>query len=85
MDAMGWQIWAILLGASALIVAIYISKLLNSATKFVEKVYQLVDYNERHIHETIENVTSITRNTDEIVDVVSKITSIRKIFRFIKK
>jgi uncharacterized protein YoxC len=85
MDAMGWQIGAILLGASALIVAIYISKLLNSATRFVEKVYKIVDYNERHIHETIENVTSITRNTDEIVDVVSKITSIRKIFRFIKK
>ena len=85
MDAMGWQIGAILLGASALIVAIYISKLLNSATRFVEKVYKIVDYNERHIHETIENVTSITRNTDEIVDVVSKITSIRKIFKFIKK
>ena len=85
MDAMGWQIGAILLGASALIVAIYISKLLNSATRFVEKVYKIVDYNERHIHETIENITSITRNTDEIVDVVSKITSIRKIFRFIKK
>jgi uncharacterized protein YoxC len=85
MDAMGWQIGAILLGASALIVAIYISKLLNSATRFVEKVYKIVDYNERHIHETIENVTSITRNTDELVDVVSKITSIRKIFRFIKK
>ena len=67
MDAMGWQIGAILLGASALIVAIYISKLLNSTTRFVEKVYKIVDYNERHIHETIENVTSITRNTDEIV------------------
>lgn len=85
MDAMGWQIGAILLGASALIVAIYISKLLHSATKVVEKAYKIVDYNERYIHETIENVASITRNTDEILDVVSKITSITKVFKFIKR
>lgn len=85
MDAMGWQIGAILLGASALIVAIYISKLLHSATKVVEKTYKIVDYNERYIHETIENVASITINTDEILDVVSKITSITKIFKFIKR
>jgi len=85
MDAVGWQIGAILLGASALIVAVYISKLLHSATKVVEKAYKIIDYNERHIHETIENITSITRNTDEIVDVISKITSIRKVFRFIKR
>jgi len=85
MNAMGWQMGAILLGASALIVAVYISKLLHSATKVVEKAYKIIDYNERHIHETIENVTSITRNTDEIVDVVSKITSITKVFRFIKR
>ena len=85
MDAVGWQIGAILLGVSALIVAIYIGKLLHSATKVVEKAYKIVDYNERYIHETIENATSITRNTDEIVDLISKITSIRKIFRFIKR
>lgn len=85
MNAIGWQMGAVLLGASALIVAVYISKLLHSATKVVEKAYKIIDYNERHIHETIENVTSITRNTDEIVDVVSKITSITKVFRFIKR
>ncbi|HSQ90132.1 DUF948 domain-containing protein [Romboutsia sp.] len=85
MDAIGWQIGAILVGASALIVAIYISKLLYSATKVVEKAYKIVDYNERYIHETIENVASITRNTDEILDVVNKITSITKIFKFIKR
>lgn len=85
MDTMGWQIGAVLIGASALIVAIYISKLLNSATKVVEKTYKIVDYNERYIHETIENAASITRNTDEIVDLASSITSITKIFKFFKK
>lgn len=85
MDAMGWQIGAILLGASALVIAIYIGRLLNSATKVVEKAYKIVDYNERHIHETIENVASITNNTDEIIDVATKITSIAKIFKFIKR
>jgi uncharacterized protein YoxC len=85
MDTMGWQIGAVLIGASALIVAIYISKLLNSATKVVEKTYKIVDYNERYIHETIENAASITRNTDEIVDIASRITSITKIFKFLKR
>lgn len=85
MDAMGWQIGAVLVGASALIVGIYISKLLHSATKVTEKVFKIVDYNERHIHETIENVASITRSTEDIVDVVSKITNITKVFKFIKR
>lgn len=85
MDTMGWQIGAVLIGASALIVAIYISKLLNSATKVVEKTYKIVDYNERYIHETIENAASITRNTDEIVDIASSITSITKIFKIFKR
>ncbi len=85
MDTMGWQIGAVLIGASALIVAIYISKLLNSATKVVEKTYKIVDYNERYIHETIENAASITRNTDEIIDIASRITSITKIFKFLKR
>ncbi|CEH36066.1 hypothetical protein [Romboutsia lituseburensis] len=85
MDAMGWQIGAVLIGASALIVAIYIGRLLNSTTKVVEKAYKIIDYNERHIHDTIENVASITRNTEEITDVVTKITSITKVFKFFKR
>lgn len=85
MDAMGWQIGAVLIGASALIVAIYIGRLLNSTTKVVEKAYKIIDYNERHIHDTIENVASITRNTEEITDIVTKITSITKVFKFFKR
>lgn len=85
MNAMGWQIGAVLFGSSALIIAIYISKLLHSATKVTEKAYKIIDYNERHIHETIENVASITRSTEDIVDVASKITNITKIFKFIKR
>ena len=85
MNALGWQVGAVLIGASALIIAIYISKLLNSATKVVEKAYKIVDYNERHIHETIENVASITKNTEEITDVVTKITSITKVFKFLRR
>lgn len=85
MDAMGWQIGAVLFGASALIIAIYISKLLHSATMVVDKAYKIIDYNERYIHETIENAASISKNTDEIVDVVSKFTSVVKIFKFMKR
>ena len=84
MNTLGWQIGAFLIGASALIIAIYIGKLLNT-NKVVEKVYKIIDYNERHIHETIENVASITTYTEEIVSMLSKITSITKVFRFVKR
>ena len=46
---------------------------------------KIIDYNERHIHETIENVASITTYTEEIVSMVSKITNITKVFRFVKR
>ena len=52
MNTLGWQIGAFLIGASALIIAVYIGKLLNTTNKVVEKVYKIIDYNERHIHET---------------------------------
>lgn len=85
MNALGWQIGAVLIGLSSLIIAIYISKLLYSATKVMEKTHKIIDYNERYIHDIIENAASITRNTDEIMDVVNKITGITRIFRFIKR
>jgi uncharacterized protein YoxC len=85
MNAMGWQVGAILFGASALIIAIYIGKLLNSTTRVVDKAYKIIDYNERYIHETIENVASITTYTEEIVSMLSKVTSIMKIFKFVKR
>lgn len=85
MNTLGWQIGAFLIGASALITAIYIGKLLNTTNKVVEKAYKIIDYNERHIHETIENVASITTYTEEIVSMLSKVTSIIKIFKFVKR
>ena len=85
MNAMGWQVGAILFGASALIIAIYIGKLLNSTTRVVDKAYKIIDYNERYIHETIENVASKSNNADEIIDVMSRFTSIIKVFKFMKR
>ena len=80
MNTLGWQVGACLIGVSALIIGIYIGKLLNTTNKVVEKAYKVIDYNERHIHETIENVASITTYTEEIVSVLSKFTSIVKVF-----
>ena len=85
MDAMGWQVGAILIGASALIVAIYIAKLLNSTTKVVERANRLIDYNERNIQEIIENTASITESVDEIIGVFTKVTSVLKVFRIFRK
>ena len=85
MNTLGWQIGAFLIRTSALIIAIYIGKLLNTTNKVVEKAYKIIDYNERYIHETIENVASITTYTEEIVSMLSKITNIMKVFRFVKR
>lgn len=85
MDAVGWQIGAILFGVSVLIIATYLAKLINSTTKVVEKAYKIVDYNERHIHDTIENVAAITKSTEDIVGLASGVTNITKVFRFLKK
>jgi uncharacterized protein YoxC len=85
MDAVGWQIGAILFGVSVLIIATYLAKLINSTTKVVEKAYKIVDYNERHIHDTIENVAAITKSTEDIVGLASGVTNITKVFRFFKK
>ena len=56
MNTLGWQIGAFLIGASALIIAVYIGKLLNTTNKVVEKVYKIIDYNERHIHGINNNI-----------------------------
>ena len=85
MDAMGWQIGAILIGISALIVAIYIAKLLNSTTKVVERASRLIDYNERNIQEIIENTASITESVDEIIGMFTKVMSVFKVFRIFRK
>ena len=85
MNALGWQLGAVLIGASALIIGIYIGKLLNTTNKVVEKSYKIIDYNERHIHETIENIASITTYTEEIISMLSKITNIMKVFKFVKR
>ena len=85
MNTLGWQVGACLIGVSALIIGIYIGKLLNTTNKVVEKAYKVIDYNERHIHETIENVASITTYTEEIISMLSKVTNIMKVFKFVKR
>ncbi|WP_373600175.1 DUF948 domain-containing protein [Paraclostridium bifermentans] len=85
MDALGWQIGAVLFGVSVLIIAIYLAKLINSTTKVVEKAYKIVDYNERHIHETIENVAAITKSTEDIVSLASGVSNVTKVFKFFRK
>lgn len=85
MNAIGWQIGAVFIGCGILILCIYVSSLVRSATKIVEKTYKIVDYNEKDIHETIERVASITKNTDDIMSLISGVTGITKILRIFKK
>ncbi len=85
MDALGWQIGAALFGVSFLIIAIYLAKLINSTKKVVEKAYKIVDYNERYIHETIENVAAITKSTEDIVNLASGVSNVTKVFKFFRK
>ena len=85
MNAIGWQIGAVLFGVAILIIAIYIAKTLNSATKTIERVNRIIDSNERHINEIIDNAADITSDVKSILDIVEKITGFFKILRVFKK
>ena len=85
MNAIGWQIGAVLVGVAVLIIAIYIAKTLNSATKTIERVNRIIDSNERHINEIIDNAADITSDVKSILDIVEKITGFFKILRVFKK
>lgn len=85
MNALGWQIGAVLFGASFFIIAIYLAKVLDSTNKVVERANRLIDVNERHITDIINNSANITKNVREIIDIITKITSLFRIFRFFKR
>jgi uncharacterized protein YoxC len=85
MSAWGWQIGAVLIGVSTVIVAVYIAKLLNSLNKSVEKVYKIVDYNERNIEDIIKNVTSVSGDIENISSFISKLVGLINIFNVVKK
>ncbi|MGN1033751.1 MAG: DUF948 domain-containing protein [Intestinibacter sp.] len=85
MNAIGWQIGAVLFGLAILIIAVYIAKTLNSATKTIERVNKIIDYNEKNISEIIDNAADITSDVRSILDIVEKITGFFKILRVFKK
>ena len=85
MNAIGWQIGAVLFGSSFLIVAIYIAKVLNSTNKVIEKANRMLDVNERHITDIIDNTASITKNVKDITDIIGKVASILRVFKFFKR
>lgn len=85
MNSLGWQIGAVLFGASFFIVAIYLAKVLNTTNKAVERVNRLIDFNERHITDIIESAASITKSVKDILEIVNKFTGIFRAFKFFKR
>lgn len=85
MDTMGWQIGAFLFGFSAFIIAIYISKLLNSANDILKNLNRTMTYNERYINDTIQNIASISKQAEELIETINNISGIMKIFSFYKR
>ena len=74
MNALGWQIGAVLVGTSFLIVSIYLAKVLNSAHKVVEKTNRLLDVNERHINDIIDNASHITKDVTGVFKILAIIS-----------
>lgn len=70
---------------SVLIIAIYIAKTLNTATKTIDRVNKIIDYNEKNINEIIDNAADITTDVKSILDIVEKVTGFFKILRVFKK
>ena len=85
MNAIGWQIGAVLFGVAILIIAIYIAKTLNTATKTIDRVNKIIDYNEKNLNQIIDNAADITNDVRSILDVVEKVTGFFKVFRIFKK
>ena len=85
MNAIGWQIGAVLFGVAILIIAIYIAKTLNTATKTIDRVNKIIDYNEKNLNQIIDNAADITNDVRSILDVVEKVNGFFKILRIFKK
>ena len=85
MGTIGWQIGASLFGFSAFIIAIYVSKLLNSANDILKSFNRTMTYNERYINEIIQNISSISKQTEELIETINNISGIMKIFSFYKR
>ncbi|MDY5213328.1 DUF948 domain-containing protein [Intestinibacter sp.] len=85
MNAIGWQIGAVLFGLAILIIGIYLAKTLSAATKTIDRVNKIIDSNERHIEEIIDNAADITSDVRSILDIVEKITGFFKILKVFKK
>ena len=85
MNAIGWQIGAVLFGVAILIIAIYIAKTLNTATKTIYRVNKIIDYNEKNLNQIIDNAADITNDVRSILDVVEKVTGFFKVLRIFKK
>ena len=85
MNAIGWQIGAVLFGVAILIIAIYIAKTLNTATKTIDRVNKIIDYNEKNLNQIIDNEADITNDVRSILDVVEKVTGFFKVLRIFKK
>ena len=85
MNAIGWQVGAVLFGVAILVIAIYIAKTLNSATKTIDRVNKIIDYNEKNISEIIDNAAERTSDVRSILDIVEKITGFFKVLRVFKK
>ena len=85
MNAIGWQIGAVLFGVAILIIAIYIAKTLNTATKTIDRVNKIIDYNEKNLNQIVDNAADITNDVRSILDVVEKVTGFFKILRIFKK
>ena len=51
----------------------------------IERTNRLIDVNERHITEIVENTSFITKSIKDIMDIITKITSLFRVFKFFKK
>ena len=85
MNAIGWQVGAVLFGVAILIIAIYIAKTLNTATKTIDRGNKIIDYNEKNLNEIIDNAADITSDVRSILNVVEKVTGFFKVLRVFKK
>lgn len=67
-----WEIGVLLMGIGILIVCIFLATTIKDLGLTLKKVNQMLDENERSIHDIINNAANITGSVDSVVSTSQK-------------
>lgn len=79
-----WEIGVLLIGIGVLIVCIFLATTIKDLGLTLKKVNQMLDENERSIHDIMNNAANITGSVDDVVSTSQKAVKALTTFGAIK-